>query len=137
MKSNTNKEQDMRAISLAIFGLLSSFSVGAHAAEAPELTGTWSGSGSSVSNSEGWETGRSASITITEQRGPVFKGVIKYESGEEEFVGVIKADGKTILMSSDDGIANATLISPNEIEDCYVEGGDDAMATCTIMKRAD
>ncbi|HEX2527200.1 MAG TPA: hypothetical protein VHL31_13010 [Geminicoccus sp.] len=109
----------------------------AHAADAPELTGTWSGSGPSVSEDEGWEAARSANLQITEQRGPVFKGHVQYEGGEEDFVGVVQADGKNILISNDDGNVMATLISPSEMEVCYVEGGGDATAYCSMLKRSE
>jgi hypothetical protein len=109
----------------------------AHAANAPELTGTWSGVGPSVSSDEGWEEARSANLQITEQRGPVFKGHVQYEGGEEDFVGVVQADGKSIQISNDDGIVTGTLVSPSEMEVCYVEGGGDAIAYCSMLKRSD
>jgi hypothetical protein len=74
---------------------------------------------------------------ITEQRGPVFKGHVQYEGGEEDFLGVVRADGKSILISNNDGNVTATLISPNEMEVCFVEGGDDATATCIVLKRSE
>ncbi|WP_159709841.1 hypothetical protein [Geminicoccus flavidas] len=76
-------------------------------------------------------------MAITEQHGRVFRGEVKYESGEEEFVGVIQADGKTILISNNDGHATGYLSSPTEMEVCYIEGGDEATATCTTMARAE
>ena len=109
----------------------------AHAAEVPELTGSWSGSGPAVSEDEGWETARSANLRITEQRGPVFRGHVTYEGGEEDFLGVVQADGEHILITNDDGNVTATLTGPGEMEVCYVEGGDDAMASCSILKRSD
>jgi hypothetical protein len=120
-----------------IVGLGTTLSTAVHAADAPELTGTWSGAGPSVSQSEGWETARSANLQITEQRGPVFKGSVQYEGGEEEFLGVVQADGKSILISNNDGNVTATLLSPAEMEVCFVEGGDDATASCSILKRAE
>jgi hypothetical protein len=109
----------------------------AHAADAPELTGTWAGSGASVSEDEGWQPTRSTTIQITEQRGSVFKGHVTYEGGEEDFLGVVKADGKTLMMTDDDGDVTATLSSPNEMELCYIAGDDDAIAYCTILKRSE
>ncbi len=125
----------MRSLTI-IAGLCLTCSAAAYAAEVPELTGTWNGVGPSVSNEEGWETERSTSITIDEQRGRVFRGEVKYEGGDDEFVGIIKADGKTILISDDDGNVTATMTGPDEMEVCYVAGGDEATATCTLMKRA-
>ncbi|HEX2524810.1 MAG TPA: hypothetical protein VHL31_00705 [Geminicoccus sp.] len=111
--------------------------VPARAADAPELTGTWSGVGPSVSDDEGWEAARSTNLQITEQRGQTFKGRVQYEGGEEDFIGVIRADGKSILIANDDGNVTATLVSPNEMEVCYVEGGSDATATCSMLKRSE
>jgi len=124
----------MRASIWAFVAVLSS-GAAAYAQEAPELTGAWSGTGPAVSATEGWEATRSASMAITEQRGRVFQGQVKYEGGEDEFVGIIQADGKTILMSNDDGRVDATLTGPDEMEVCYVEGGDDMIAACTVLKR--
>jgi hypothetical protein len=125
----------MRSL-VVVAGFCLTFGAAANAADVPELAGTWNGVGPSVSNEEGWETERSASITIDEQRGRVFRGKVHYEGGEEEFVGIIQADGKSILISNDDGRDDVTLTGPDEMELCYVQGGDDAIATCMLMKRA-
>lgn len=108
----------------------------AHAADAPSLTGTWSGTGPSVSASDGWETGRAFTMTVTEQRGPVFKARSEWPGGQDEVMGVVRADGQTILFNNSDGISMGTLLGPDQIEICYVEGGDDAMATCLILNRS-
>lgn len=108
----------------------------AQAADAPSLLGTWSGTGPSVSAGEGWETGRSFTMTVTEQRGPVFKARSEWPGGQEEMLGVIRADGQTILLTNSDGLSLATLLGPDQMEGCYVEGGDDAMATCMILNRS-
>ena len=113
------------------------FGAAAQAAEVPELTGTWNGAGPAVSNEAGWQAVRSAIMTICEQRGLVFRGQVQYEGGEDEFVGIVKADGKTVLISDDDGLVTATLTSPGEMELCYIAGGDEATAACLIMKRAE
>ncbi|WP_157505389.1 hypothetical protein [Geminicoccus roseus] len=125
----------MRSL-VIVAGLWLTASAGASAAEVPELTGTWSGSGPAVSEGEGWETERSTNMSIDEQHGRVFRGVVKYEGGEEDFVGIIQADGKGILISNEDGHVTGMLTAADEMEVCYVEGGDDAIATCSTMKRA-
>lgn len=108
----------------------------AHAADAPSLMGTWTGTGPSVSAGEGWETARSYTLVVTEQRGPVFKGRNEWPGGQEELMGVIRADGQTILLNNSDGLSLGTLLGPDQMEGCYVEGGDDAMATCMILNRS-
>ena len=127
----------MKSLAIAVV-IGASLVTGAQAAEVPELTGTWSGSGASVSESEGWETSRSLNLVISEQRGPVFKGNVQYEGGEDDFLGAIKADGKTILITDDDGTVSATLLNPDEMEVCYVAGDDDEMtANCAVVKRSE
>jgi hypothetical protein len=127
----------MRLLTWIVVGMGIVQGVPARAADAPELTGTWSGVGPSVSDDEGWEAARSTNLQITEQRGQTFKGRVQYEGGEEDFIGVIRADGKSILIANDDGNVTATLVSPNEMEVCYVEGGSDATATCSMLKRSE
>ena len=107
----------------------------AQAADAPSLTGTWSGKGTSVSKSEGWETERSYTLVITEQRGQVFKGHNEWPGGQDEVLGVVKADGSSLLLTNADGVSSATLIDADSMEACYAEGGDDAMAVCVTLTR--
>ncbi|HEX2529761.1 MAG TPA: hypothetical protein VHL31_26160 [Geminicoccus sp.] len=105
------------------------------AAEMPDLVGTWTGVGPAVSVSDGWQTDRPATLVITEQQGAVFKGQYMWPNDEEPTVGVIRQDGKTILTSGTLGSNLHMLTGPDEMEACYIEGGDDAIAVCRILKR--
>jgi hypothetical protein len=107
----------------------------ARAADAPSLVGTWTGTGPSVSASDGWETGRTYTIVVTEQQGSVFKARGERQGGQDEMLGVIRADGQMILFSNSDGVSTGMLLGPDRFESCYVGGGDDAMATCMIMTK--
>ncbi|MGD9508080.1 MAG: hypothetical protein AB7I59_02855 [Geminicoccaceae bacterium] len=128
----------MRRLLVAIVGAIAiaGCAEAALAADAPSLMGSWTGTGPSVGAGEGWETGRSFTMTVTEQRGPVFKAMSEWPGGQEEMLGVIRADGRTILLNNSDGVSMATLLGPDQMEACYVEGGDDALATCMILNRS-
>jgi hypothetical protein len=52
------------------------------------------------------------------------------------FVGVIRADGRSIFLNNSDGVASATLLGPDSMEACYVEGVDDAQVVCVVLSRA-
>jgi hypothetical protein len=121
---------------LLMVGVLAVGSAGsAHAADPPSVMGTWTGEGHSISG-EGWETERSYTLVVTEQRGPVFKGRNEWPGGQEDVVGVIRADGKSIHLSNSDGVSSAMLLGPDSMEACYAEGGDDAQAVCMTLTRA-
>jgi hypothetical protein len=109
----------------------------AHAAEpAPDLLGTWTGSGRGAGKAEGW-TDESTTLTITEQRGPVFTGTKVYADGEEAVYGTVRADGRTLLVAGDgDGQATGTILGPDAIEYCYLEGGADAQVHCRVLTRS-
>lgn len=122
---------------LLVLGFLAIGSLGtAHAADAPSLLGTWTGKGPSISNEAGWETERAYTLVITEQRGQVFKGHSEYTGGQEDIFGVIRADGRSVLIDDDDGMFALSLLGPDSMEVCYVEAGADAIATCTTLARA-
>jgi hypothetical protein len=123
-----------RAIMMA-FVLLGGLGT-AQAADAPSLLGTWSGKGPSLSSSDGWQTDRSYTLVVTEQRGAVFEGHNEWPGGQDDVRGVIKADGTSILLSNGDGEGSATLLGPDSMEACYVEGGEDGMAACILLTRS-
>lgn len=68
--------------------------------------------------------------------GAVFKGRNEWPGGEDEVIGVIRADGTSILLSNSDGVSSATLLGPDSMEACYVEAGEDAQAVCLMLTRA-
>jgi hypothetical protein len=119
-----------------ILGMLAVGSIGmARAADPPSLAGTWTGSGASVSKSDDWQTDRAYTLEITDQRGQVFKGINRWQGGEDEVFGVLRGDGVSVLLSNSDGESTAVLLDPDTMEICYVEGGEDAMATCATLSR--
>jgi hypothetical protein len=125
-----------RVLPVAVAAVLLSAPV-AHAAEAaPDLVGTWTGSGPGVGKAEGW-TDESTTLTITEQRGPAFAGTKVYAGGEEAVYGTVRADGRTLLVADDgDGQAVGSILGPDSIEYCYLEGGADAQVHCRVLTRS-
>jgi hypothetical protein len=90
----------MAALSLMMAGGIS------QAADAPTLTGTWTGSGQGAGKEEGWTTG-SLTLEITEQRGPAFIGnkIFDNQDQRDPFWGAVAADGRTVHIVDSDGHA--------------------------------
>jgi hypothetical protein len=103
---------------------------------APDLLGTWTGGGMGVGKAEGW-TDESTTLTITEQRGPVFTETKVYADGEEAVYGTVRADGRMLLVADDgDGQAVGTVLGPDSLEYCYLEGGADVQVHCRVLTRS-
>jgi hypothetical protein len=51
-------------------------------------------------------------------------------------MGAIHADGTSILLSNSDGYTSVTMLGPDRMEACYVEGGADAQAVCYTLTRS-
>ena len=78
-------------------------------------------------------------VEITEQKSRLFKGHVIHKGGKEEFVGVIRSDHKNFFWadsSDDDGKVIGRILKKNKIETCYLDSGKDAVAGCSILKRA-
>jgi hypothetical protein len=120
----------------AVAALLGGAAVGHGAEPVPDLVGTWTGSGPGVGKEESW-TDESVTLTVTEQRGPVFTGRKVYADGEEAIYGTVRADGRTLLVADDgDGQAVATILGPDSLEYCYLESGADAQVHCRVLARS-
>lgn len=124
-----------------VLGLIAAvaLSTPALADEVVSLVGTWSGPGEGVSIQEGWRDGP-AKIVVEEQKGRAFKAKVVYQKadgsvGEADLLGAVAPDGKTIVMVQDDGHLIANLQSPDVLDICYLETGDDAMAVCSRLDR--
>jgi hypothetical protein len=102
---------------------------------APDLRGTWTGTGPVVGKTEGWIE-ETVTLVVTEQRGSVFSGRKKYSDGEEAIYRAVSADGSTLLVVDDgDGQAIGKVLGPTSIEYCYAEGGADAQAYCRVLTK--
>lgn len=76
-------------------------------------------------------------VTIDEQDGSGLSGT-RTSAGSDKteiLLGVIRANGKTILFSDEDTLFQAELISPTEMEVCAQEAGDAIIATCELLKK--
>ncbi len=107
------------------------------AADAPSLVGTWKGSSDSISKEDGF-TGGTVTIVVGEQNGRSFRAKLVYPSPKgdksEDLIGTITPDGKGAYFVGDDGVHLGTL-SGTTLDVCYLEMGDDAMASCSRLEK--
>lgn len=107
------------------------------AQETPSLSGAWKGTSDSIGKQPGFLKG-DVTITVTEQQGRSFRAKVSYpsENGEhsEDLLGTITPDGKGIFLVGDDGIHLGTLAGET-LDVCYLETGDDAMASCSRLTK--
>ena len=116
----------------------------------PQLTGTWKGrftggflvgdithqqdlaAPKSMANNE-----RQWIVTIDKQDGSGLVGTRTSVGSDktEVLLGVIRQDGKTILLSDEDTLFEAQLISATEMEVCAQETGKAIIATCELLKK--
>lgn len=140
----------LRVSALAsIFTLVGIMSGNAYA-QTPQLKGVWKGrftggflvgelthsqdlvKPKSVVNSE-----TTWIVTIDKQDGSGLAGMRTAEGSEktEVLLGVIKQDGKTILLSDEDSLFEATLISATTMEVCAQETGEAIIAVCALLEK--
>lgn len=76
-------------------------------------------------------------VTIDKQDGSGLAGKRTAEGSEktEVLLGVIRQDGKSILLSDEDTLFEATLLSPTTMEVCAQETGDAIIATCELLEK--
>lgn len=128
-------------MSLFFFGVSHSLAADA----APDLKGAWQGKAQVVAVGKLGHTEHTVkpvfrsvefTIRINAQEGMFFYGVKQSKKAEEEILGVIKPDNKTIYISDTDGYYIGTLISPDQIEMVYLEAGTKSRVTSyTVYKR--
>ncbi|MGV1014901.1 MAG: hypothetical protein ACOYB4_08020 [Methyloceanibacter sp.] len=105
-------------------------------APVPDFTGTWTGP-FKVIRAHGISSG-TITLHVTEQDGPLLKGVKSWETGGEgnvagvdvqrataPLVGVVDFDGKSLYfaMVGDDGIHTARLTAHHTLQVVYIEAG--------------
>ena len=123
-----------------IFCILFLFSIisnNAFGKKIPNLIGVWKGENIQSSIKKGYSRNQNT-IEIIEQKNRVFKGFVVHKGGKEEFVGVIRANGKDFYWvdsSDDDGKVIGEILKKNKIETCYLDSGRDAIAGCSVLKR--
>ncbi|MCY6383373.1 hypothetical protein [Hoeflea prorocentri] len=133
---------------LACFALWSTLLGAAHAQAQykPELVGLWKGNlehGARVLPSDPTPTYYNAidpppeiTMTIIGQDDRSFHGLMGNQEERNYVVGVVRADGKSLLMSDDGGYKSATMLTPTRMEYCVqVASGDHMVAACGILEK--
>jgi len=113
----------------------------------PDLRGTWKGDSESIVWGPGnahYPASQQAdprltsipfTITIDKQEGRRLSGTFSSPQSSEPVIGVISRTG-TIFFADDDGTDFGTLIGPNRLEICHLQGGPDTrIAACTEYTR--
>lgn len=138
--------------SCVLAAMLALVGIGAAGAETqiPQLKGVWKGRFTGgflvgdISHSQDLAEPKSVAgsdkqwiVTIDKQDGSGLAGTRTAEGSEktEVLLGVIRRDGKTILLSDEDTLFEATLVSPTTMEVCAQETGDAIIATCELLEK--
>jgi len=112
---------------------------GAQAAgDIPNLVGTWSGKNDTIGDIFGMRT-RERTVHITEQTDRRFRGYFTYEGGRKDFFGIVFPDDTSFAWVSptSKGEVHGRILAADHIAACYVEGGEEATAGCSDLKRTD
>jgi len=107
------------------------------AQDAPDITGTWTGTGKGMTP-DGVVSGKQT-LVVSEQDDNAFRVEISYDvdgtTYTETAVGAIAPDGKSFFYGGDDGIVAGTIQSDTTLDICYVEMGEDAQANCARLTK--
>lgn len=134
------------ATCVAAFVTLSGAVSEASAQYKPELVGVWSGvleHGARIVPTDPTPTYYGAldpkqaiTIMIIGQDDRSFHGTMGNNDERDYVVGVVRADGKTLLMSDDNGFVSATMLTPMTMEYCVqVAQGDHMVAACGVLEK--
>lgn len=118
----------------------------AHAQYKPELVGVWKGyleQGARIVPSDPAPTYYNAikppleiTMTIIGQDDRSFHGLLGNNEERDYVVGVVRADGKSLLMTDDNAHVSATILTPTTMEYCaQVVSGDYMVAACGILEK--
>ena len=101
-----------------------------------DLVGTWSGRNDTIGDVFGLRS-RPRTVEITEQTDRRFRGYFTYDGGRVDFFGVVFPDDRSFAWASPQsrGTVQGRILGPDHIAACYVEGGPDATAGCSDLKR--
>lgn len=76
-------------------------------------------------------------MTVSDQDGPRFAGITRHTYGQDRFVAMMRADGRSFRGADAEGSLDGTLLSDTEIELCYTEHSPmRALASCWTLRRA-
>ncbi|MEM9104095.1 MAG: hypothetical protein AAGC96_00460 [Pseudomonadota bacterium] len=112
----------------------------------PELIGVWSGAlehGARVVPTDQTPTyvgelkpQEVVTMTIIGQDDRSFHGTLGNTEERDYIVGVIKADGKSLLLADNGGYQSATMLTPTTMEYCMqVAQGDYFIAACGVLEK--
>lgn len=134
---------------IAPFILVLAFSLPAAAQEWPDLLGTWKGTSRSVVSGVGGHftgdhgnTPRFAEVELTiewtEQNAGRYVGTVTSGSHTEGKLGVMSADGTTLLTVDHDGQSVGRIIDGNSFELCYAQtshSDEQMVVSCVTFER--
>lgn len=136
----------LAAIVLAAFLMLPVLAGPVSAQYKPELIGEWSGvleHGARVVPTDQTPTyvgelnpEEIVAMTIIGQDDRSFHGTLGNAEERDYIVGVIKADGKSLLLADNGGYHTATMLTPTTMEYCtQVAQGDYFIAACGVLEK--
>jgi hypothetical protein len=114
---------------------------------APDLRGTWSGSGAegAIFGQLGHQPPREQpafsdksivwTVKIDKQDGRGLIGTWSTPKYSERLLGVVRQDNETVLFSDEDSYFQAKILSPTSMEVCVQETGGSIVATCRILDK--
>ncbi|MFO1069156.1 MAG: hypothetical protein U1E14_11600 [Geminicoccaceae bacterium] len=134
---------------LVLAGTVAATATGFAQTAYPDLKGTWVGPGQSVTlgKTDQWPSAPggkpvfregSWTVIIDEQQGNLLTGSQGLTDGghRDTLLGVIRGDGKTILMVDDDGSFVTQLTGPDAMEMCRIEvTADSRLVGCRQLAR--
>lgn len=133
---------------IVMLGALATSTTAVAQIAAPDLRGTWRGDSESIvlggGNTHHTATLanepelRSVSFTLTidKQDGRRFSGTFSSARGGSKAIGVISRSG-TIYMVDAEGYTHGTMLTPNNMELCYLKQSPDArVASCVELTKA-
>jgi hypothetical protein len=142
----------MRAWIAPIAALLVTTTVAAAQSPIPSLKGTWKGTGkillfgtteylSGSPKKEAAVRDLEVTHTVLGQDGRLIWGTTSAGSNDvkEPFAWAVTADNKTIIGADTDGYYRITILSPDQMEKCYVQNAASSrqaiVASCFVMSR--
>ena len=153
------KPSSMNKYSTALLGTLLASGLATSAGssmaqESPNIVGSWTGRSSTIlvdgpnyssATMPSWENPkiqqRDVTAKITHQKGNLFWGKV-YGNGKLDgpMIGAIGVDGKTLVLVGPNAHARATLVSPTQIEYCYLDsdmasGDKSYKAGCSMLTK--
>lgn len=135
-------------IRIAARGLaLSTLASAAQGADMPDLVGVWKGALTSgalyfppkyeqPTYYNAMDSQIIITMTINGQDGPSFQGEMGNHDQKEIVVGVVRADGKTLLMTDNDGYKTATMLTSTSMEYCVQVASDPhRVSACGVLEK--